>query len=105
MVPFVDHHAPRLDELSRLTAVTPPLVKKLPVGREFLDAIVVAVLADVVIAARILDGIGHEIKVPRLVAVDAADSAVLEKFTGGGVDECAEVVSVRDQQIAVPIDR
>ncbi len=56
---LVDGQGPRLQELAGLVAVAAPLAQPLPLGREDLDPVVLAVLGDVEVARAVDHDVGR----------------------------------------------
>ena len=74
-------------------------------GDEFLDAVVFAVLRDVVIAIRVLGCVRHELKFAIAVAALAANGLIFEQLALGRIDQHTKIVRIADQQIAGVIER
>ena len=72
LILVVDRHTLRTHELARLRAVASPLANIFVLGREFLDAIVFAVLRHVQISVRVFDRIGHQPEFTGPVPVNAS---------------------------------
>ena len=102
MVVVVEDDLLRADELAGLGAVAAPLEQEAAVGREFLDAVVLAVFGNVEVALRVLGHAGHEAELARLLALLAAQRP--EQLALGRIDQHLEVMRVGHQEVAVAIE-
>ena len=77
-----------------------PGKQKLAVVRKLLNAIVFAVLSDVIATIGVLGHVGNKLKFAVSIAALAADCLLIEQFAHRGIREYAKIVRIANQQIA-----
>src|ERR687894_431906 len=87
-VAIVDGQGARTQEFARLEAVPPPLAEPLPLRREDLDAVVLAILADVEIPRAIDHHVRRVAEPPRGRSLHAV-ADLEEQFALIGIDQDA----------------